>query len=279
MLLVILSICSTTLVESRRQGKLSHIIKQAQQQDKFSDCDGAPNTNTIYTRPPSFVRSTQNGKRFLAGAGDDTMFLVHVYGSAYEMGKAYGELFKPELSVLIPTFDKYLDDLILNMTHILDKLPKEWAEYIVEFGLESALDLNYEFTKSYVPKRFIDELQGIADGSGMSFKSLIRMNYIPEIIQAACSMFGAWGDATKSINGTLLQIRALDWDIHSPVRSCKAMVVYHPTEPGSQAFANIGFCGLIGSITGYSNSSIAISEKVWLGHPENNARIGKVSVE
>lgn len=242
----------------------------------FSDCDGEPNTNMIYTKPPIFVSSSKNGKRYLAGTGPDSLNVIHVYGTAYEMGFAQGQLMKKELGELVPTFDKYLDDVLINATDILKKIPKEWAEYIVSFGLDAALDLNYEFTKSYVPQRFIDEVQGIADGSGMSFKSIMRMNYVPEIIQAACSMFGAWGVATqKSLNGSLLQIRALDWDIHSPVRSCKAFIVYHPTEANSNSFANIGFCGLVGSITGYSNSSIGISEKVWLGHPENNARIGK----
>nr|CAG4718850.1 unnamed protein product [Naegleria fowleri] len=241
----------------------------------FSDCDGAPNSNTIYTKAPVFISSTTNGKRYLAGNGDDSIHLVHLYGSAYEMGRAYGQLMKNELNQLLPAFEKYLDDFIVNAT-ILDKLPREWAEYIVKFGLEAALDLNYEFTKSYVPQRFIDEMQGLADGSGTPFMHFVRMNYIPEIIQAGCSMFGAWGSATaQGMNGSLLQIRALDWDVNSPVRSCKSFIVYHPSEANSHAFANIGYCGLIGSITGYSNSSIGISEKVWLEHPEYNSRIGK----
>jgi hypothetical protein len=34
------------------------------------------------------------------------------------------------------------------------------------------------------------------------------------------------------------------------------IVVYHPTEEGSSTFANIGYAGLIGVLTGYSNKIV-----------------------
>jgi hypothetical protein len=34
-------------------------------------------------------------------------------------------------------------------------------------------------------------------------------------------------------------------------------------EPGSQVFANIGFAGLIGTLSAQSNAGIGIAEKVW----------------
>lgn len=42
------------------------------------------------------------------------------------------------------------------------------------------------------------------------------------------------------------------------------ITVYHSTEKGSNVFANIGFAGLVGSITAFSAKGIALSEKVWL---------------
>ncbi|KAL9647253.1 hypothetical protein ABK040_012605 [Willaertia magna] len=242
----------------------------------FYDCNGSPNTATIYTKPPVFLSKTTNGKHYMAGEGADAIHVLHLYGTAYEMGLAYGQLLKQEIANLINNYTIYLEELVRNNS-FLKNLPKEVADYIALFGLDAALDLNYEITKSYVPQRFIDETQGIADGSGVSFKALMRFNYLPEITKAGCSMFGAWGEATKlSMNGTLLQLRALDWDTNTPARACKSFVVYHPSEAGSNAFANIGYCGLIGTITGYSNSRIGISEKVWLDHPDDyDGRIGK----
>jgi hypothetical protein len=37
-----------------------------------------------------------------------------------------------------------------------------------------------------------------------------------QLIQAACSMFGAWGKAISNTNGTLYQLRALDWSTDGP---------------------------------------------------------------
>ena len=38
------------------------------------------------------------------------------------------------------------------------------------------------------------------------------------------------------------------------------MTVYHPNKGNGHAFANVGWTGWIGSITGMSSASIAISE-------------------
>ena len=52
-------------------------------------------------------------------------------------------------------------------------------------------------------------MRGIAEGSGVSFKHLRRIHMIGELTKGTCSMFGAWGKATK--DGKLIQLRALDW--------------------------------------------------------------------
>ncbi len=39
-------------------------------------------------------------------------------------------------------------------------------------------------------------------------------------------MFGAWGNATASRNGELLQLRALDWDTDGPFKNVQMLVVY-----------------------------------------------------
>ena len=102
-------------------------------------------------------------------------------------------------------------------------------------------------------------------------------------------MYGAWGAAVANTNSKLMQFSALDWDVDGPFKVClflsfrtlilhtpslhhsacvvlicyvlvcvvqdyPQITVYHPT-PGSgngQAFANIGWTGWVGSITGTS---------------------------
>ncbi len=45
--------------------------------------------------------------------------------------------------------------------------------------------------------------------------------------KGSCSMFGAWGNATK--DSKTIQLRALDWDIDGPFRKYPAILVYHPS--------------------------------------------------
>lgn len=52
------------------------------------------------------------------------------------------------------------------------KLPKFIRDKITATGLEAAyqvLDLLYLATASWTPKRYAEEMQGIADGSGLSY--------------------------------------------------------------------------------------------------------------
>ena len=67
--------------------------------------------------------------------------------------------------------------------------------------------------------------------------------------------------------GSLVQLRALDWNMNGPFQTAPIVTVYHPIPSpgnGGHPFANIGFLGLIGSITGYSSAPVGICEKVML---------------
>lgn len=70
-------------------------------------------------------------------------------------------------------------------------------------------------------------MQGIADASGIPFSTFRRFHMIGEVTKGACSMFGAWGNATDQ--GQTVQLRALDWDFDGPYRKYPLAVVYHPS--------------------------------------------------
>lgn len=95
---------------------------------------------------------------------------------------------------------------------VINQLPKFLKENVGKEGVSLAkklLDLNYLITKKYTPKRWEDEMRGVADGCGIPAKHWRRINLIPELLKASCSIGGWWGPATKS--GQLIQLRALDW--------------------------------------------------------------------
>ncbi len=64
--------------------------------------------------------------------------------------------------------------------------------------LDFLLDLNYYITLKYTPSRFDEEMKGIAAGSKglVSYELIRRLNIFPELTQAACTIVGAWDNAT-----------------------------------------------------------------------------------
>lgn len=128
-------------------------------------------------------------------------------------------------------FFGWASDFIANNVTQIGMLPKWLRHDIGQTGVSLAkrlLDLNYIITKKYTPKRWEDEMKGMAKGSGIPVKTWRRINLIPELLKASCSIGGWWGPATKT--GQLIQLRALDWEEHAPISKFPLIAVYHPTE-------------------------------------------------
>ena len=80
---------------------------------RAAGCNGAstpgpPNTNPILDAPPRFVATTTNGKHFQIGPSDAPIQLVHVYGSSYDMGFAYGTLLYDDMRKFFPKVKEYM---------------------------------------------------------------------------------------------------------------------------------------------------------------------------
>lgn len=114
--------------------------------------------------------------------------------------------------------------------------------------------------QKYTPSRFNDELQGIADATGMSVWIFRQINMIPEMLKASCSIYGSYSKATSTHK--TIHLRSLDWESHAPMSRFPQITVYHSVEAGSVPFANIGWPAFIGSLTGYSSSKVGIGERL-----------------
>ena len=55
------------------------------------------------------------------------------------------------------------------------------------------------------------------------------------------------------------------------------MVLYEPTEEGSQPFANIGYLGFTGTLTAISKAGITVGEKVWIPDVSRYPRVPQTS--
>jgi len=108
----------------------------------------------------------------------------------------------------------------------------------------------------YVPKRYLEEMRGLAKGAGIPLKTLERMHALPELTATSCSSFAVANQMTT--DGRLIQIRNLDWAIQSNVQKHAALLVYHPDE--GKPFVNVGWLGFIGVISGISKDGLSVAE-------------------
>jgi hypothetical protein len=67
-----------------------------------SSCDGAPNPYPVTAPTPQFVSKAMGGARYsLPGTN---ISIVHLHGTAYEMGQQYGTLMRTEIQELFADF-------------------------------------------------------------------------------------------------------------------------------------------------------------------------------
>mmetsp|Transcript_27006 Transcript_27006/g.23893 ORF Transcript_27006/g.23893 Transcript_27006/m.23893 type:complete len:290 (-) Transcript_27006:537-1406(-) len=236
-------------------------------------CPGQPNTEPLINQEPKFVSQVTNGKRYVIENGTNIINIGLFQGSAYEAGKAYGQLFAEEIKENLNNMVDYYDSMAKD--YIRENLPVylRWlADLPLRVIFNDVLALEYLDTFFFTPERFEKEMKGMADGSGVSESWIKHINLLPELIKAQCTIAGAWGEATAG-NATL-QLRALDWDASAPMSKHPLVSVYHFDIEGSQTFANFGWAGIIGSLAGFS-PKVGIAEKVWLPiHNNDTTRYG-----
>jgi len=194
------------------------------------------------------------------GKSQATYTVNHLWGTYYEMGYAQGLLFKQYGNgTLQAFFDQTWNYLKWQVSNALPNFFPIWlSDLIAQFGLDVALDTTEFITRGYTDNKVYEELQGLSDGGGVDYQTLVRVHMIAGLTQGACSMYGIWGVGLQN-QSSLLQLRALDWDMNGPFRNMASITVYHPND-GSNSYINIGMAGFIGGLTGISDKQLGISE-------------------
>ena len=197
----------------------------------------APGQVRIVPADPKLVASVPHGRLERIGHGEDSINLLYVWGSPAEMGEAHGRLLKGQIQ-------QHSEHLITLMTQAMQTKPGK-------------LDEVYAATRPHIPAHFTEEMNGLAKGAEIPLQTVIRCQMIGEASEWHCSLFGAWGKATATDQHTY-QLRALDYEVEANIQKFPTIVVYAPK--AGHAFANIGWAGVIGSVTGISSIPLAISE-------------------
>ena len=169
---------------------------------KAAYCSGSPapgereSAFPIYDQPAetlTFVKAVPNAILYEAGPPNATFPVVHLYGSPYEVGFAQGTLMKETVREFVLKTWAYLDSELVD--EMGDKLSPFVKELIVSKGMATALDWAAEVTAPFTPAAYYEEVQGLADSTGLDYNLLYRINMFPELTKAQCSFFGAWGSA------------------------------------------------------------------------------------
>lgn len=168
--------------------------------------------------------------------------VLHLKGQPYEMGYQHGALLK--------------DHIQENLHYLFDVKAKDsrlefWGVRLNPKMLISAI---VSVQRPYVPARFLEELQGLADGAGCSLDDAMIANFIPELFH--CSGFAVMNGATR--DGTLYHGRVLDYSIDWKLQEHAVLIVAEPE--GQVPFVNVTYAGFIGSVTGMNAEHVSVGE-------------------
>jgi len=169
----------------------------------------------------------------------DGQLVLHLKGTPHELGYQHGKLLK--------------EYVVRNMKNITDNQSeegksKEYQMYkMLRGGMHSRL-------LPHIPERYIEEMKGIAEGSGLTYEDVLAGNLFPEAFH--CSGIALMGKATH--DASLYHVRILDYMTNAGLQDNAVLMIVEPD--GYNAFMNVSYAGNLGSVTGMNEKQIAIGE-------------------
>ena len=152
------------------------------------------NINTIPTKELIENKIENNYNKILSKASIeiiDNVTILYLNGSYYEMGYQHGSLLKEQVRQNYRAIMHFAEQKNVS----IDKLVDIW-----------------NIMKNYIPQEYLDETQGIADGSDLPSDYINTANMLQIVIGTklyACSGFSIWGAST--VDGNLIHGRSFDY--------------------------------------------------------------------
>ncbi len=202
----------------RGLGRAAEILAQ-RSGDKLKDDERAADRGRLLIR---------NGQR-----------VALLQGTPLEIGYQHGKLLAKEAR---RTADSVL--YVAGLYHTLTK--RTWFLDVLRGA--------YTRLEPHVPREYLDEMQGLANGSGLTPEEVRLANMFPELFH--CSGFALFGKATAG--GKLLHGRVLDYMTELGFQ--REAVVFIVKKRDAIPFANIGYAGFIGSVSGMNAEQVAFGE-------------------
>jgi hypothetical protein len=189
----------------------------------------------VLTSPPKKEREVANGElKWIEG---QRVCLLH--GTPEEIGTAHGELLKQEAI-------RCIDSVLYAFGTAQTIATGRWFRY--------ELDAAYEKLEPHIPERHKQEARSLAASLNVSPDLMESLNVFPELFH--CSGFALFGDATA--DGKLYHGRVLDYMTTIGLQDAATTFVVAPQ--GMIPFANVGYAGFVGSVSGMNAQHISLGE-------------------
>jgi len=189
----------------------------------------------LLTNPPQVTRKVPHGElRWI-----ENQRVVLLSGSPEEVGRAHGELLRQEALACI--------DSVLHTFGTAQTIRTgRWFRH----DLEEA----YARLSPHIPDRHKAETRAMAAALGLDEGLVQTLNVFPELFH--CSGFALFGKATQ--DGKLYHGRVLDY--MTAIGLQDAATTFIVNVDGRIPFANVGYAGFIGSVSGMNAQAISLGE-------------------
>lgn len=176
------------------------------------------------------------GYRFTINNGIATVPVIVIGGTPYQMGWQVGRLMKDEIGQLAPVaLERFKRQLKIS---------------------DETLDQVWATTAGHTDGRVLQQLAGLAEGSGVPVRTLEHIHCFPLLVPYSCSSIAAWGSSTE--DGHLYQTRNLDWSLKVGAHEFPALIVYRPTT--GHVHVTPTFAGFVGAQCGMNDAGIVLAE-------------------
>lgn len=160
-------------------------------------------------------------------------------GSPEEIGKAHGQLLKQEAM-------RCIDSVLYAFGTVQTVVTGRW--------FREDLEQAYARLSPHIPERHKVETRALAQSLGMDLQLIETINVFPELFH--CSGFALFGKATR--DGKLYHGRVLDY--MTTIGLQDSATTFIVAVDGQIPFANVGYAGFIGSVSGMNAEKISLGE-------------------
>ena len=180
--------------------------------------------------------------------------MIEVVGDYYEMGLQYGVLLQPEILSSMNSWGTVLSALARSM----GVPPDDLYEMLKGQAAHIARGL---------PQKYVDEMQGVADGAGIPFEKVQTYCLFYDTLMS----FACTGVLMRGPGGTIIQGRNQDTAGFGGEEIPRMCVIVRNKAPGCNAVTHFDWVLFMGVETGYNDKGLAFAEETYnISAPNTN---------